>query len=152
MHWLALIFHLVKRDRPTLEPVSLRAAMSAAGWCELLEAHAERIYHAAMQGDPDVAIRLSERLGTAFSNPLSHRDIHRKQWSGLTSIEEVRRTVALLEDRNWVKVVEVPPSGPGSRTTEAIWVHPKVRAGKRGETVSYIDRFLEKFALPGPGD
>jgi putative DNA primase/helicase len=128
---LALIFHLVDSyDRPALEPVSIRSAMSAAAWCELLEAHAGRIYHATMEGDPDVAIRLSERLTDSFSNPFTHRDVLRKQWSGLTIAEDVRRAVALLEDRNWVKVVEVPPTDRGGRPTEAIWVHPKVRAGK----------------------
>jgi putative DNA primase/helicase len=129
---LALIFHLVETyDRPMLEPVSLRAAEAAAAWCELLEAHAARVHQAAMEGDPDAAIRLAQRLGDGLANPFSHRDVLRKHWAGLATIEEVRRAVALLEDRNWVKVVELPSTG--GRPSERIWVHPKVLAAKGGK-------------------
>jgi Protein of unknown function (DUF3987) len=128
---LALIFHLVETyDQPAMEPVSLRAAEAAAAWCDLLEAHAARVHQAAMDGDPDVAIRLAQRLDDSLPNPFTHRDVLRKQWSGLTALDDVRRAIALLEDRDWVKVVEVPATERGGRPTERIWVHPKVRARK----------------------
>jgi putative DNA primase/helicase len=132
---LALIFHLVETyDRPALEPVSLWAAEAAAAWCELLEEHVERIYQAATDGDPDVAIRLAGRLKDSLPRPFTHREVVRKQWSGLTTIEEVRRAVALLEDRNWVKIVEVPPTERGGRPTEKIWTHPAIGTADGGQS------------------
>jgi hypothetical protein len=131
---LALIFHLVDSyDRPAFGPVSLLAAMSAAAWCELLEAHIERTYHAAMEGDPDVAIRLGERLKDSLPNPFTCRQVAHKGWSGLATVDEARRAVGILEDRNWVKVVEVPSTERGGRPGELIWVHPKVRADAGGK-------------------
>jgi putative DNA primase/helicase len=124
---LALIFHLVDAyDRPALEPVSLDAAVAAAAWCEHLEAHAARIYHAAMEGDPDDAIRLGERLAARLSNPFTCRDVAKKGWAGLGTSEDVRRAVGILEDRNWVQVVEVPSTERGGRPTELVWIHPRL--------------------------
>ena len=126
---LALIFHLVECcQEPTFGPVKLFAAEMAAAWCDLLEDHAARIYRAAMEGDPDVAIRLSERLVDSLPEPFTARDIFRKQWSGLTTYEEVRAALAVLEGRNWIKTVEVPTTERGGRPTEMIWVHPQVRS------------------------
>jgi putative DNA primase/helicase len=126
---LALIFHLVEcHDHPTLGAVPLRSAEMAAAWCDLLEQHAARVYAAAMEGDPDVAVRLSERLRDSLPAPFTHRDVFRKQWSGLTTYEDIRRALALLEDRNWIKTVDVPSTERGGRPTELIWIHPKVRA------------------------
>src|SRR5262249_41476582 len=45
---LALIFHLVdSHGGDPFVPVTPRAALSAAAWCELLEAHALRVYQAS---------------------------------------------------------------------------------------------------------
>jgi putative DNA primase/helicase len=130
---LAEQFHLITLVGPTgriesLPPVSLQAAMTAAAWCVLLEAHARRIYQAASDGDPDDAIRLAERIKESLPNPFTYRIVAKKGWSGLSTSEEVRKAVDLLEDRGWVKVVEVPsadPSGRG-RPSEQVWVNPKV--------------------------
>jgi putative DNA primase/helicase len=132
---LALIFHLVDTyDRPSLEPVSLRAAEAAAAWCELLEVHAARVHQAAIDGDPDIAIRLSQRLKDSLPNPFTFRQVAQKGWAGLGTVEEVRRAVGILEDRHWVKVAEVPASERGGRPSEQVWVHPKVRAGEGGRS------------------
>jgi hypothetical protein len=132
---LALIFHLVDSyAAPRLEPVSDKAAMAAAAWCQLLEAHAERIYQSAMDGDPDDAIRLAEKIKESLPNPFTIRDVQRKGWSGLGSNEEVRRAVGILEDRGWVKVVEIPsidPLGRG-RPSEQVWIHSAIRASSGG--------------------
>jgi putative DNA primase/helicase len=126
---LALVFHVIaSHHRPVLGPVSIDAVTAAGAWCDLLEAHAERIYHAAYEGDPDDAVRLAERLKDSLSNPFSIRDVQRKCWSGLTSNEEVRRAVRILEDRNWLKTIEAPSTdaqGRG-RPSEQVWIHPKV--------------------------
>jgi putative DNA primase/helicase len=70
---LALIFHLVEVGQGTTTgPVTHGAASLAAAWCDLLEQHAHRIYEATGQGDPEAAVRLSERLA-ALPNPFTCR-------------------------------------------------------------------------------
>jgi hypothetical protein len=124
---LALVFHLVdSHSQAVLEPVSFSAARAAA-WCELLEAHARRIYQSAMDGDLDAAVHLGERIKTSLPNPFTYRTVFHKGWSGLTTAEEVRQAIGILQDRGWVKTVEVPSGNTkGGRPAELVWIHPKL--------------------------
>jgi putative DNA primase/helicase len=144
---LALMFHLItscprprpdKPDEPgqwaRLDPVSREAAMMAAAWCELLEAHACRIYQAATDGDIDAAVTLDERLKKSLPNPFSCWQVAQKGWSGLATVEDVRRAVGILASRNRVRVVEVPPTDRGGRPGEQVWIHPALRDEKGVET------------------
>jgi hypothetical protein len=133
---LALIFHLIDSvesdDRiHRLDSVSLGAAEIAAAWCEYLECHAERIYQMASDGDPTDAIRLAGKIKDSLPNPFTVGDVQRKGWSGLNSTEEVRRALGILEDRGWVKIVEIPsPDYLGrGRSSEKVWINPKVSNG-----------------------
>jgi hypothetical protein len=131
---LALLFHLIEsHGQPRLGRVSLIAAKTAAAWCDFLEAHAKRIYQSAMDGDPEEAIKLAERIKTSLPNPFTFRQVVQKGWAGLTTTDEVRRAVGILEDRGWVKVVEVPPPSPqGGRPSEQVWIHPKLVEDVKG--------------------
>jgi putative DNA primase/helicase len=123
---LALSFHLVESYRcDPLAPVTLEAAMMAAAWCELLEAHPRRVYRVAADGDPDDAIRLAERL-KSLPNPFAFRQVAKKGWTGLSTSEDVRKAVGILEECGWVRVVEVPTTERGGRPTEQVWVNPAV--------------------------
>jgi Protein of unknown function (DUF3987) len=126
---LALIFHLTDmHGANSLDPISIESAMTAAAWCELLEAHANRIYQSAMDGDPDNAIRLAQRIKESLPNPFTIRDVQRKGWAGLSSNDDVRKAIDLLEDRGWVKVVEVPSGERGGRPSDRVWIHPSLMA------------------------
>jgi putative DNA primase/helicase len=137
---LALEFHLIascpraEADGSLrwarLDPVSLQAAMMAAAWCELLESHARRIYQSAMDGDIDAAVTLGERIRASLPNPFAYWQVVKKGWSGLSTTEEVRRAVGILEDRGWVKVVEIPPTLAGGRPGDQVWIHPDLLAEK----------------------
>lgn len=123
---LSLLFHLVDRASSTGEigAVSLEAAELAARWCTLLEAHSRRIYLAAQDGDPEGPINLADRIKVSLPNPFTIRDVQRKGWSGLTSNEEVRRAVGILEDRGWVHRAMVRPDPKGGAITEAFLINP----------------------------
>jgi hypothetical protein len=129
---LALIFHVVGQSRTNLiGDVPIEAAEAAAAWCELLEAHASRVYQSCADGDISAAVSLGERIKASLPQPFTFREVAKKGWSGLGNDEDVRKAVGLLEDRGWVKVVEVPSSDPNGRgrPSEKIWVNPKVQAG-----------------------
>ena len=127
---LALLFHLIEvRDEPKIGPVTLKATETAAAWCDLLEQHARRIYQAALDGDPENAQRLAQRIKASLPNPFTYRVVAQKGWSGLDSVESVKQAVGILEDRGWVKVVEAPSSPQGGRPSEKVWVHPKLIGG-----------------------
>jgi putative DNA primase/helicase len=125
---LALLFHLIEvQGGRASGPVSLRSAEAAAAWCELLEAHARRLYQAAFEGDPEPATRLGERIRSGcLPNPFRARDVVRKCWSGLDTESAVERALLLLEDRHWVMARQVPPGERGGRPTVDYWIHPEL--------------------------
>jgi hypothetical protein len=109
---------------PPIGPVSLQATELAARWCALLEAHARRVYLAAQDGDPEGPTGLAERITVSLPNPFTIRDVQRKGWSGLTSPEEIRRAVGILEDRGWVHATMNIPGPKGGRPGEAFFINP----------------------------
>jgi hypothetical protein len=127
---LSLIFHVIESQGAIrLQPITLRSLAAAAAWCQLLEAHAKRIYQSALDGDPETAMQLAERIKHSLSNPFTYRDVLRKGWSGLTTADDVQKAVGILEDRNWVKVVEIPTTERGGRPSAKIWINPALRDG-----------------------
>jgi putative DNA primase/helicase len=132
---LALIFHLIDSHVDAqIDPVSLETVMLAAAWCELLEAHACRVYQCAMDGNVDDAIKLAEKLAKSLPNPFTCRQVAQKGWSGLDTVEVVRRAVGILEDRGWVQVIEVPSDDKlhRGRPSEQVWIHPKLLPEVKG--------------------
>jgi putative DNA primase/helicase len=131
---LALQYHVTASVGCTkLDPVSEDAARKAAAWCDLLEAHARRVYQFAAEGDPETAGRLAARLRESLPDPFTYRQVANKGWSGLDTVEDVRKAVGMLEDRNWVRVVVRPPAERGGRPSEEVWINPAVR-GDNGVT------------------
>jgi putative DNA primase/helicase len=130
---LALLFHLIDvAGGHAKGMVTLRCAEAAAAWCELLEAHAQRMYDVAFHGDHEPAMRLAQRLKDSLPDPFKARDVQRKCWSGLDSPEAVERALLILEDRGWVKGVDVPAGAEGGRPTRSYFVHPAVQGGVEG--------------------
>jgi putative DNA primase/helicase len=125
---LALLFHLIDVvDSGSYGPVSLSATKLAVRWCEYLEAHARRIYQAAFEGDSEPAQRLAERIKESLPNPFAVRDVVKKGWCQLNTVDDVERAVALLEEHGWVCQVEVKPGPEGGRTKVEIWINPEIR-------------------------
>jgi Protein of unknown function (DUF3987) len=123
---LALLFHLIDvADGAGVSPVSLRSAELALAWCNLLEAHARRVYVCVAAPDLESAIALSERIKAgALPSPFQHRDVYRKCWSNLDSPEAARRAVAVLEDLDWLHSVAIQETGGAPRVD--IQIHPKL--------------------------
>jgi putative DNA primase/helicase len=128
---LALLFHLVDVAAGKASgAVSLTSARIAAAWCDYLEAHARRIYQFAFDGDPEPAQRLAERIKENLPNPFSVRDVVKKGWASLTTTEAVERAIAILEEHDWVRQVEVPPGPEGGRPKTEIHINPLAQGNK----------------------
>jgi putative DNA primase/helicase len=139
---LALIFHLVNvADGQAPGAITIEAARMAAAWCDLLEAHARRVYSLAFDAPIDSALALADKIKEGELRTLKSwdgirfkaADLVRKGWASLSTTEEVIRAISILEDRHWLEVVEFEPTPQGGRRAEWVYVHPQFSEIKDGE-------------------
>ena len=98
---LALLAHLTDGSPG---PVSEEAIDKACGWAYYLETHARKIYAPALNTALFATHSLAKRiLNKELSNGFTSRDIYRRQWSGLSSKEEVQEAIETLEENDWIK-------------------------------------------------
>jgi putative DNA primase/helicase len=98
---LALLAHLTDGSPG---PVSKEAIYKACGWAHYLESHARKIYAPALNTALFATHSLAKRiLNKELSNGFTSRDIYRRQWSGLSSKEEVQEAIETLEENDWIK-------------------------------------------------
>lgn len=122
---LALVFHLVKvADGTEPGPVTERAALKAAAWCDYLESHAKRIYGGAMTQGVEAAREIVRHIRRgAIKEGATVREIWRPQWSRLTSSEEVKAGLQVLEEYDWLNLEKANTRG---RPTERIRLNPRM--------------------------
>ena len=122
---LALLFALADGER---EAVDLHHAQLAADWCVYLEAHAQRIYASRISPERLAAITLSRRLAAGWKRDagwFALRDVYRNGWTGLTTPEEARAALRLLEEAGWIRREGNDP-GPG-RPSENYSINPRLK-------------------------
>lgn len=124
----ALLFHLSDvADGTPPGPVTLRAAEMAAAWCELLEAHARRIYQSVTERHHVAARLLGEKIKAGrLPNPFTAREVYFKGWTGLDGPEEVVRAAEVLEAAGWVRSEIKQPASSGGRPSTVYRVNPEV--------------------------
>lgn len=123
---LALIFHLVDvADGTAAGPVSERAALMAAAWCDYLESHAGRIYGAATMPGMEAAREIVKHIRRgAIQDGAKFREIHRNQWARLTTPEEVRAGMEILQEYDWLSIEKTTTGG---RPSELIRLNPRLK-------------------------
>jgi hypothetical protein len=126
---LALVFEAMdfvtgkSKGRSVGEENTLRAA----GWCSYLESHALRVYSPLMFSPERRARVLLEKIQKGeIRNGAKIRDIRRRSFPGLETVEHLRVAADILEDLGWVRRVEVKSPGRG-RPTEKLSLHPEER-------------------------
>ena len=152
---LALIFHLVDEYRSALiGDVSLEAAETAAAWCEVGAGspRLRRVYQSLTtpMEISTAAAGLAEygsRPACRTRSPIGRS--HRRGGPALRTVEDAPKqaSIGILEDRYWVKVVEVASDDPQGRGRPSIkvWVNPKLRPRECGrECMSYLKRLKAK--------
>jgi hypothetical protein len=126
---LALLHHLVEVVAGTsFNPTKVGHvhAEMAAGWCEFLEGHAEKIY--AAEGPENAALALGRRiLEGKVQNGTTCREIYRHGWANLENRERVMMAIEVLEDAHWVKIEEVSPGAEGGRPLLRVLINPKLK-------------------------
>jgi putative DNA primase/helicase len=110
--------------------VSLAHAQQAASWCdEYLEAHARRVYGCLVSPELHAARELAEKIKRGkLAAEFSTRDVYLKGWSGLTTADEARAVLRVLEDSGWVRPVIV--EAREGRPSERWQINPRVNEVK----------------------
>jgi hypothetical protein len=126
---LALIIHLVDVGHG---PVGAEALSRACAWGEYLESHAQRIYAPAVDPAATGAKILgghikSEKLGVEFSR----RDVQRRGWTGLSTLDEVKSALEVLQELDWVREMHNVGESTAGRPSIRYCVNPKVVAKGR---------------------
>lgn len=119
---LALLIHLIETGTG---PVSELAMLKAAAWGELLEAHARRVYSAALHPEVAAAHRLAAKLTAGkLSDPFTARDVYRPGWRGLDR-EQTAAALRELVEAQWLRVEKVEQAG---RPKNLYTINPKVKS------------------------
>ena len=90
---LALIFDLMEGDGDDL--IGDTAILRALGWADYLRSHANRLYAAGQTRSEEGARLVVERRGF-LPDPFTARDLHKKDWTGLTDKEAVQSAIEVL--------------------------------------------------------
>ncbi|WP_158875216.1 YfjI family protein [Antarcticirhabdus aurantiaca] len=91
---LALIFELIdSQDVP--QSVGQEATARALDWADYLRSHAGRLYAAGQTMVEEGARLIAERRGQ-LPDPFTARDVHKKDWSGLTDRDAVASAIEIL--------------------------------------------------------
>jgi len=123
---LALAFYLI--DLAAMVPGTSQGAVAeqhgrlSIRWCDLLEAHARKLYAQELHGGTSAAHALAGKIRAgAIADRESVREIYRPQWSGLKTPERVQAGLAELADLGWVRVEYVLTGG---RQSQIVRLHP----------------------------
>ncbi len=128
---LALIFHLINYvdGRTTSLEVSEEAALMAEAWCDYLETHAKRVYGSiSISKDMTAAKELAKHIKNRnIYDEMEVRTIWKKKWANLTTPEEARAGLSILEDHHWVRLeVRKAKGDKGGRNSEIVRLNPKL--------------------------
>jgi hypothetical protein len=127
---LALIHHLASGGYGSVSHASL---LAACAWSEYLEAHAARVYGAAIDDSANGAKTILQRIKKGdLESPFTVRDVHKKGWAGLSDREAVAAACDRLEAHNYLRLKEVDTGG---RPSLVATVNPRIspRAARQQE-------------------
>ncbi len=112
--------------------IGLRHAQQGASFCEYLKPHARRIYSAKLSPERNSAILLAKRLREGWrvkEGYFSLRDVYYNNWASLSTPDEVRAGLRILEDASWVRKNPRPSEAGRGRPTELWSINPRIYGG-----------------------
>jgi putative DNA primase/helicase len=126
---LSLLFALADGHE---DEIPLRNAQQAAAWCDYLRPHAARVYSAQLTPERAAAAVLAKRLQDGWKRDeasFNLRDVYRSAWSGLSTPNEARQALDVLDDAGWVRKQSTTPGPSGGRPGELWNINPKIYGG-----------------------
>ena len=121
---IALILHLAEGHTGAVGSESL---MKAIAWAKYLEGHAKRLYAPITGADFVSAKALARKLKSkALPLRFKQRDIYRKGWANLSTPDDVREALEILEDHNWVESHNLDHGSAGGRPAITYTVNPRI--------------------------
>jgi len=97
----------------------------ALAWCDYLESHAWRIYGAGTSPDLEAAREIVKRIQKGdIQDGVTIRDVWRHNWTRLTTPDEVKAGLIVLQDYEWLTVDRTTTGG---RPTEIIRLNPNIK-------------------------
>jgi putative DNA primase/helicase len=134
---LALVFATI--DTPDSGCViHERELARALEWGDYLRTHAERLYSAAVRPDTHAAKQLLSKIkagnlkvGGAFPQSFTPREVVQKSWAGLDSTEAAYKAADLLADYGWLEKEVTASTDPlrRGRHSTRYWIHPRLLKG-----------------------
>ena len=99
----------------------------AAAWCEYLEGHARRVYASGENPALEGARALLSRIRKGdVKDADTVRNVYRgREWSRLSTAEEVNAAAAVLEEYGWLRVEK--KTDTGGRPSTVLRLHPSLR-------------------------
>jgi hypothetical protein len=106
---IALINHLADGGTGPIPAPALARSLALA---EYLEKHARRVYGAGPASEASAAKLILARIRKGdLQDGFTMRDIRRKQWSGLTTDEQIRPALDMLADFDWIAPSSIDTGG-----------------------------------------
>lgn len=106
---LALLCHVIDQGDG---PISNTALMRALRWSQYLRSHANRIYSAATGNTFGGARTILDNLVRGrLPKTFRARDVHQKNWAGLSERPRVKEALELLVEYDWLIPEEVETGG-----------------------------------------
>ena len=121
---LALLFELVEGGRVA---VGESATMRALAWADYLRSHAVRLYSAGETMAEDGARLILERRAQ-LPEPFTARDIHRRNWAGLSDRDTVGAALEVLEASKHCRAETGSAGSAGGRPSLSYCWHPALKA------------------------
>ena len=119
---IAMLIHLLDGGTGN---ISLSAMEKAARWSVYMRAHARRIYALWRVSEADGMGRiLSEIKGGKLTDGFTARDVARKGWHGLKTVEAVDSALNLLVQAGWLRTRQSVGEAGGRPTVQYI-INPK---------------------------
>jgi putative DNA primase/helicase len=119
---LALIFKLCRDSNEN--GVSNEDLVRALALCEFFESHAQRVYCTAPPAEI-AAQALASKIETGlFSEPMTAREIVRRNWSGLGDVATVRSAIPILIETDWLQAEARDVGDVGRPPTELLVPNP----------------------------
>ena len=124
---LALINHLLDGE---YGDVALPALLKALSFATYLESHARRLYGASNQIDVAAGAAILSRIRRGdLQAGFTARDVHQRDWSGLTDRDHVQAGLDLLVDHHHLAMNYEPPTIQGGRPKTTYAINPKSTKG-----------------------